>query len=242
MEKSLDKTIYKQYHTNHVKSVKGDITYQELDFRFKVYNELYRDFLPLNKNAKILDAGCGNGSVVWWLHKLGYEKTFGIDISEEQIIIGKQLGIRNLIEADIFEYMKNCDKLDFVILRDVIEHFVLQDVINILKVSKKALEKNGSILIQVPNAESPFFGRILYGDITHKSAYSERSLSQLFNIVGFKNYQFYASDPYFNKKKDLKRRLIWRLVKKVYSLILYAELGTGNRIITQNIICHVKNG
>ena len=61
--------------------------------------------MPEDKKAKIIDLGCGNGGFVYWLQQIGYQNAEGIDISAEQIETGQKLGIKNIKQADIKEFL-----------------------------------------------------------------------------------------------------------------------------------------
>jgi hypothetical protein len=61
---------------------------------------VWSSILPADKNARILDAGCGSDSLVWWMPKRGYERSGGIDVSAEQVQIANALGVRNVVEGN----------------------------------------------------------------------------------------------------------------------------------------------
>ena len=55
-----------------------------------------------DKNARILDVGCGTGLTSLYMHRLGYSGFDGIDISTEMLAVAKKRGIySDLIQADI---------------------------------------------------------------------------------------------------------------------------------------------
>jgi hypothetical protein len=123
-----------------------------------------------------------------------------------------------------------------LILRDVIEHFPREQVIEVLELCRQASRPGGSVIIQVPNAESPFFGRIRYGDFTHELAFTSSSIAQLFNILGFEDLQVYPTEPAFSGTLSLPRAFLWGAAKLFYRALLFAELGRGHRILTQGLI------
>ena len=92
------------------------------------------------------------------------------------------------------------------------------------------------MIVQVPNAESPFFGRIRYGDFTHEMAFTRSSIAQLFNVLGFEDLRVYPTEPAISGVGSLGRAALWAAVKAFYRVLLYAELGRGQWIFTQGLI------
>lgn len=231
--------FYNKYVTTHIAERKGTPTLEEFRTRSKMYNAHFGQFLPSDKKSHILDIGCGNGSIVWWLQQLGYSDASGIDISSEQIQLGKLLGVNNLVQGNLSEYLRNKLKdLNIIIARDVIEHLNRQDVVEMLDQCYNALQSGGKLLLQVPNGESPFFGRIRYGDFTHETAFSQSSLQQLLKMTGFNKVECHSSGPVLCGLRSIPRLAIWKVCEAFYRIALYAELGRAktSRIVTQNII------
>ncbi len=229
--------FYAKYFSAHISHRKGKATLDIFRQRSAAWQKNFGRFLPKDKNAKIIDVGCGNGALVWWLQQVGFSNAEGVDISSEQIKIAQALGVNNVKQTDLRSYLKakTCF-YDIIILRDVIEHFRKEEIIEILEICYNSLKNAGRIIIQVPNAESPFFGRIRYGDFTHEIAFSSSSLSQLLNIIGLTKVQFYAITPTVSGARSLIRFLLWKVVEVFYKFLLYAEIGRGKRIVTQGII------
>lgn len=231
--------FYNKYVTTHIADRKGDPTIDEFRVRSKIYNSHFGQFLPPDKSSHLLDVGCGNGSIVWWFQQLGYSDAMGIDISGEQIEVGKGLGVQNLVHGDLSELLKNRQKdFSIIISRDVIEHLNKQDVVEMLSQCYSALQHGGKLLLQVPNGESPFFGRIRYGDFTHETAFSQSSLQQLLKMAGFNKVACYSSGPVVMGLKSLIRVTAWKVLEAIYRAALYTELGgsKSTRIVSQNII------
>jgi len=229
--------FYKDYVTTHVLPRKGETTLDEFKWRAVMYQKQFGKFLPKDKNSKIIDLGCGNGSVVWWLLQSNYINTYGIEISTEQIETGKKLGLNNIEQADIEEFLKDKkDSYDIIFARDVLEHFNKEDIVKILSLCQSALKNNGKIIVQVPNAESPFGMRIRYGDFTHEIAFTSSSLSQLLRMTGYDNIQFYPRGPILFGVRSLIRFILWKFVEICYKTLLFAEIGRTKKIVTQDII------
>lgn len=72
-----------------------------------VYRKLLKRFLPTDKNASILDAGCGHGGLVYFLKEEGYRKVVGVDVSHQQVLLAGRLGIENIEERDLFSFLRD---------------------------------------------------------------------------------------------------------------------------------------
>lgn len=145
--------------------------------------------------------------------------------------------------TDATDYLKkHKESFTTIFMRDVIEHFEKKELVMLLKAVKEALVPNGKLIIQAPNAESPFFGRIRYGDITHELAFCESSLRQLMNIVGLKASRCYSCGPEYTRIRKLPRYLLWKLIERTYQFLLKVESGPGFKIVTQNIILVAEKG
>lgn len=231
--------FYNKYVTTHIADRKGDPTIDEFCTRSMIYNSHFSKFLPLDKSSQLLDVGCGNGSIVWWLQRIGYSDAMGIDISREQIEVGKGLGVQNLVVGNLSDLLKSGrNNFSIIISRDVIEHFNKQDVVGVLGQCHSALLSGGKLILQVPNGESPFFGRIRYGDFTHETAFTQSSLQQLLKIAKFSSVSCYPSGPAVTGFKSLIRVAAWKVLETMYRTALYIELGGSKspRIVSQNII------
>src|SRR5690606_37872834 len=127
-----------------------------------VWSHYYKGHLPANKDAAILEIGCGDGAFLFFLHELGFKNACGMDYSAEQISAGERLGIRNMIVGDAQEFLNSAGfgKYDLVIARDVLEHFSRQDAYELLCLVCRTLRPNGKFVMQVPNGEGIFYTSI----------------------------------------------------------------------------------
>ena len=231
------KIIYESYVSTHNRNLYGDMTIARIEGHFPVLNHHYKAHLPADKNARILDIGCGDGNLVYWLHKVGYPNAMGIDISGEQIAKGLQLGIKNLQEADLIAFLNsNTEKFDCVFARDVIEHFTRNEVFEILALISKNLKDNGRFIMQVPNGQGFFYTSVFYGDYTHEMAYTESSVNQVILNTGFKSSRCFPTGPVKKGLVSVIRYYLWQY--KVATLRFWKMVETGNKrgIFTQNLI------
>ena len=204
---------------------------------FRVLSKQFVAYLPQSKDAAILDIGCGDGVIMRWLHSLGYVNVRGVDISNEQIEIAKLSGL-DVHHADASDFVKGASKIDYVIMRDVLEHLSLEDATNLLQLIK---DKHGaSLLIQVPNAESFTAPRSLYGDITHYRLFTTHSLTQLFLSVGFKSFKIYPQHVPIVSIASVIRRLVYAILVLFYRVILFAEAGAKRATISRNLVATIE--
>ena len=184
--------------------------------------------------------GCGNGGFVYWLQELGYSNTEGIDISIEQVEAAKKIGIKNINQGDLRDFIKNKkDSYDVIFMRDVLEHFNKEEILDILELVYKSLKNNGTIVIQVPNAENPF-GSKIYGDFTHEISFTKDSIQQIFSISGFKDIFVYPMPRVIHGLKSLIRSILWKVIELCLRFYFVIETGSGKVIFTQNIIAVAK--
>jgi 2-polyprenyl-3-methyl-5-hydroxy-6-metoxy-1,4-benzoquinol methylase len=233
--------FYSKYVSAHTNQLYGDLSLKIIEKNFPVWRKYYGKFLPKDKNAKIIDLGCGNGGIIYWLQQIGYSKTEGVDISSEQIGQGRKMGIKNIFQADIKEFLNNkINQFDIIFTRDLIEHFNKEEIINILEQVYGSLKTDGLLIIQTTNAENPFGGRFRYGDFTHEISFTESSIRQVLLVSRFNEIKVYPVRPVIHGLKSLFRNLLWRWIELEIKFYLLVETGSAKGIFTQNLIAVAK--
>ncbi len=213
----------------------------------KLYNSTFyldeniKANLPQNKEARILDLGCGFGRFLKYLKDNGYKNVYGVEIGKEQNQFLKDKGF-NIIQSDILEYLKNTnEKFDFITLFDILEHFTKSEIVELLPLLKNILNDNGVLIVRVPNGEAMFKGGIMYGDFTHETFFTAKSLKQIFNLFGFSKVDVYPTYPIKHGLKSAIRYYGYKFYEIIYKVGLIFEMGGVNQFIsTQNIIGVIK--
>ncbi|MBI5375539.1 MAG: class I SAM-dependent methyltransferase [Candidatus Schekmanbacteria bacterium] len=230
--------LYSTYVSSNIAHIFGEANIKKIEKQqFPSWGKHYSKLLPDNKHASIIDIGCGSGSFVYFLKKLGYENTSGIDISPEQIQVAKNLGLTDVECSDNIIYLKGKQNAyDVVIIKDLIEHYPKESIMELLDLVFDALKPGGKVIIQTPNAESPFGSRFRYYDFTHSVAFTKSSLSQVLRATGYENVSFYAMGPVPHGIKSFIRFLLWKIILIIIKLYMLIETGSADGIYTQTII------
>ncbi|HJR58777.1 MAG TPA: class I SAM-dependent methyltransferase [Vicinamibacterales bacterium] len=234
--KAFKDRFFERYRSTHVGHRKPPSTRARLERRARVWRRHFGDLIPRNRKAVILDVGCGEGSFLWWLDRLGYTNSRGIEISTEELAVAQGLGVR-AERADLWDVVgAQPGAFDLILYRNVLEHFDRPQVVDILERSRVALSAGGRIVLQVPNGESPFFGRIRYGDFTHELAFTRSSITQVLQMAGFHKIQVRPVPPVPETALGRLRIPLWKAVAILYRVLLFAEVGRGGGVITLDLI------
>ncbi|MDP2704156.1 MAG: class I SAM-dependent methyltransferase [bacterium] len=208
---------------------------------FLTLKAYFGKFLPKNKEAKILDLGCGSGNFLAWLHALGYENAVGVDISQEQIERGTSRGVKHLVLGDAKEFLReDQNRFDVIFARDFLEHFTKEETLELIILIRNSLKEGGYFIGQTLNGETLLAGRLFFGDLTHETAFTWRSIRQLCLLSGFSKVRVYPQRPVVKGVKSLVRYCIWMGIEICLRLYLLAATGDAKGIFTQDILFVAK--
>ena len=196
---------------------------------------------PPERDAAIIDLGCGHGALLQQAARAGYRNLRGVDASPQQVAMAARLGIAGVDQGDLGETLAGLSdgSQAAVISFDVIEHFTKDETVDFVDQVRRVLQPGGRWIIHVPNGESPFGGRSRYGDFTHEQAFTRGSLTQLLLASGFSSVACYEDAPVGHGAKSRLRALLWRLVRLGLRFLLAVETGDTGRdaIFSQNLLC-----
>ncbi|MBV5220705.1 class I SAM-dependent methyltransferase [Staphylococcus hominis] len=155
-----------------------------------IYNEYY--FSP---GDKVLEAGCGDGAILFKLIEKYKIEGHGIDISENAKSIATEYMIKTGIKfkyviGDVQKLPYPQNTFDTVISLGVIEHFLNPD--KVMNEMYRVLKTNGHLILMTPNKYS--FGildkkiKILLKvwKFGYQTEYSVNNLEEIANKYGFK--------------------------------------------------------
>ena len=196
-----------------------------------------RVWLPQNKQARCLDLGCGSGLLLEALRNAGYSDLRGVDLGAQAIDIAKGRGFQ-VVQTDLRDFLKESkDSFDLITAFDVVEHFGKDEVIDVLKLIYDRVAPGGSIILQTPNAMSPWAANYRYHDITHEWIFDPHCITSILRLVGFVDVQIREVAPYVHGFVSAMRRAIWTFIRAGCSLWNLAETGSAQGgVYTRNMV------
>lgn len=189
-----------------------------------------RGWLPANKDAACLDVACGAGALLFALRQAGYNTLYGVDYSIEQAANAK-LVCEHVEQGDAIAYLtQNKEKFDIITAYDIIEHFDKAEIFTFVDALFGSLKPGGRLIVQTPNADSPWFGTVRYGDFTHELAFTPQSLSLILKVAGFSQFESRECRPFVHGLKSGLRAILWRCLRgtlTAWNLIETGSIGSG---------------
>jgi SAM-dependent methyltransferase len=201
---------------------------------------IIRRFFPEDRDTAVLDAGCGYGALLHTLRAAGYRNLTGVETSAEQVMTAHELGLGCVRKGDLVEMLRAAPEKSYgvIVAFDVLEHFTKDEILDVLQLMHRALQSGGTLLLHVPNGEAIFPGRIFFGDFTHQTAFTARSLHQVAAYCGFESIRCYEDKPVIHGPFSLVRAFLWAIVRTWYRLLNAVETGDlgSALILSQNLV------
>ena len=178
------------------------------DYLFPDICNIIKD-LNVNKQAKILDAGCGGGYILHELYKLGFEDVWGFDASDTGIALARtnypalkdRIAVHDAYDNKLPSLFP-VNKFDIILSVEVIEH--MYSPRDYLKNIRHWLNDGGLFIITTPY--NGYMKNIIISllnkydlhhnplwDGGHIKYFSKNTLYQILEEVGLKTVKFYGS-------------------------------------------------
>lgn len=138
------------YEKQNMYSRSGLLKSTELEKICEMRYSIFEKFIDRNK--RIVDVGCGDGSFLAFLKERGYKNLFGIDPSAESVESLKKKGIEGYVGNIFGEIRANLkENFDVVVCTEVLEHiYALNEAISKLQIY---LKDKGILFVDVPAVE-----------------------------------------------------------------------------------------
>ena len=195
----------KEFH--HKKSDSKDLDKSELYyslFENAFYNHkvvlekqtIYLKYIPDINTKEIphLDIGCGRGEFLNIL-KTNNHHSVGLDINSLEVEQLKKDGF-DVHHIDMIKFLKTTDKnFSSISALQVIEHIDYETLKEFIKLSYEKLEKQGVIILETINPNTPLAFNSFYMDETHIKPLPPQMVSFLLQYIGFKDIHIVYSTP-----------------------------------------------
>ena len=187
-----------------------------------------------SREGKLLDIGCGDGSVTQRIISRSSLEPYGVELVPRNVLKAKRRGIRAEKCDLLYDRIPFRERFDVVFAGEILEHLIETE--KLVRKMKELSKDNGTIIITVPNTAAwynrfllffgflPFwvesgseksFGKP-YGRVDgHVRAFTKRSLVELLEYSGLEVERLIgtAIDPRPENQHSLKSRLSWRADK-----------------------------
>jgi len=180
-------------------------TEESLDYEFLKYigvvpetqKRIQGYYLPFFEGCEtVVDLGCGQGDFLELLKENGI-KGLGVDHDPKCCAVARERGL-DVACQDVFEYLRevNEESVDGIFSAHLVEHLPYEKVIELFRLSYRALGKGGKIVITTPNVRGLFAHlEMFYMHFGHVSFYHPNLLRFFLEYVGFSDAQM-GENPY----------------------------------------------
>ena len=205
----------------------------------RAYDYYFRGWLPESKNARIVDLACGYGRLLHFFRLRGYHQVTGVDISPDQVKRATEVH-PNVLEGNVLDFLEqHRAQFDLIVGLDLIEHLTKDEVLRFLRGCFEALRPGGRLVLQTPNADSPFGMASRYNDFTHEVSFNFNALSRLLAHIGARDVTARELGPVpvgYSASSTL-RWFVWQAIRGGILLWNLAETGSaGSKVLTRNLI------
>lgn len=236
-------TLYSNYFNNHSGRGFENNAQERFNTQKRYFRREILPLLSLDANARIIDLGCGTGSLLSMLQEAGFTNVAGVDVSDAQLEVARQMGVHEVVKADINGYLRSHREMfDAITGIDIIEHLSKDELVALLKDVMEALKPGGCAVFRTPNADAPLstlFGR---GDFTHETHLNKSSAIQLMRSVGFVNVKVTSGLIFIeNPLKEWIRKVIWACTRFRLKWMLFGSGRTWHEVeFGPNILIRVE--
>ena len=191
-----------------------------------LYLRRIRRWLPADRAASIADVGCGDGGLLRALKQSGYSRLCGVDIDAERAKAAR-CEVPSVKCGDATAFLRGHPRaFDVITAIDLIEHLRKDRTMSFLRSCASALRPGGRLIVQTPNAASPWVGALRYGDVSHETCFTPESLANLLSDAGFAEVETVGTPPLVHSAASLVRAALWWAAFRPF-LHLWNAVETG---------------
>jgi 2-polyprenyl-3-methyl-5-hydroxy-6-metoxy-1,4-benzoquinol methylase len=198
----------------------------------RYYEINYRHILPEDRDAPIIDIGCGQGDFVRYLSDLGYRNIVAIDLDPASVAnAGRIPGVKAVeakVDAQFVAGLGN--RFALIIVKQMIYYLDRHDAPNFVRELAKSVADDGKIIVEI------FNGSLISGRFTElkdpgiMTAYTENGLRRLLEWNGFELISIFGAKTTSRSIRGLLYRAAQRIWFALYRLLLVVERGWDDEL------------
>jgi len=157
----------------------------------------------------------------------GYRNVEGVDISPDQVALARQV-TPSVTQDNLIAFLNRKEgAFDLITGFDIVEHFYKDEVLELLDASFRSLKPGGRLVLQTPNAESPWGSQHRYNDFTHEIGFNPNSLTRLLRLVGYVDVECRECGPAPHSLFSTVRFMLWKSLK--LGMFAWNVIETGSK-------------
>lgn len=160
--------------------------YVETNAFWSHYDSNYSDLLAtVSRKARVIDVGCGPGTLLSWLRAEGFTRIEGVDMSPGDVdFAASHLGPGVVTLGDGVTHLSaGGARYDVVILKALLEHLPKDRLLDMAQALAAALTPAGVVIVEVPNMDWLIAAHERYLDLTHEVGFTRESLESLLMLT-----------------------------------------------------------
>jgi len=176
----------------------------------RAYRRQVRGWLPMDRTAPILVAGCGSGRMLYTLKKMGFTHLHGVDGNEQRLVLARQV-LARVVAGDLLTYLdEHAGRFRLIVGLDLVEHLAPDEIPVFLERAHRALVPGGRVILRMPNGEG------LRAVASHRPekepafAFAPPALEQLVRERGFANTECRETHPPVNGVAGFVSAALWQ--------------------------------
>jgi trans-aconitate methyltransferase len=217
----------------------------EFEMFCRFFRKNHLPFLPQDKDARVLDIGCGPGHFLRFLQREGYMRSEGVELSQRDSEFCQQNGLK-VTTTDVTSFLEQADEpYDCIVMNEVLEHFAKDEMLALLGLIKSNLADGGVLIVKVPNMANFITGsRQRYNDFSHEVGFVPQALLDALRLGGLADATVYPVNIYVHRIVPLNWAAglaAWALHKMMW--LLFALHGMPTKcIFTKGIMAVARKG
>lgn len=232
--KTTRERVFERYHSVTRRPDLDDPNLRKM--LFTSFERRFSSLLPGDRQAAILEVGCGEGRFLAYLKARGFTHLAGLDISPENVALCHRAGLPFVAVGDLMDLPTTAvtDRYETIFAMDVIEHVPKDNAADVIVALRNRLKPGGALIVQMPNMAHLLGAYYRYHDLTHEFGVNEKSVVDLFMAAGFANERIAVLPAW--EAATLGGRMREAYVSLLHRIVFLMDGAARPRIPTKNLI------